>query len=165
MDYADTAALVRAARDQGSMPEVAAIAHSLKGVAGNIGARDLSVAAGKLEMGIKKETATEDLFEQFFCSLEKVLTSIRLFEDADSHSDNISHVLDSSSLSSLLAEIGRLLECDVAQAIGKVKELDEVEMPSVLEDDLARLQKAMGNCDIEEASRAIESLLVALKVR
>ncbi|MCB6540526.1 putative Multi-sensor hybrid histidine kinase [uncultured Desulfovibrio sp.] len=165
VDYADTAALVRAARDQGSMPEVAAIAHSLKGVAGNIGARDLSVAAGKLEMSIKKETATEDLFEQFFCSLEKVLTSIRLFEDADSHSDNISHVLDSSSLSSLLAEIGRLLECDVAQAIGKVKELDEVEMPSVLEDDLARLQKAMGNCDIEEASRAIESLLVALKVR
>ena len=58
-----------------------------------------------------------------------------------------------------------LPQCDVAQAIGKVKELDEVEMPSVLEDDLARLQKAMGNCDIEEASRAIESLLVALKVR
>ena len=68
-------------------------------------------------------------------------------------------------LSSLLSEISKLLECDVAQAFGKVRDLDGVEMPSALEDDLARLQKAMGNFDIEEASQAIESLLVALKVR
>ncbi|WP_298996592.1 response regulator [uncultured Desulfovibrio sp.] len=165
VDYADTATLVRAERDRGSMAAVASIAHSLKGVAGNIGAMELSRAAGKLEIGITRECVTEDLFEQFFCSLESVLTSIRLFEDADSHSDSESRLFDSSSLSSLLSEISKLLECDVAQAFGKVRDLDGVEMPSALEDDLARLQKAMGNFDIEEASQAIESLLVALKVR
>jgi len=165
VDYADTATLVRAERDRGSMAAVASIAHSLKGVAGNIGAMELSRAAGKLEIGITRECVTENLFEQFFCSLESVLTSIRLFEDADSHSDSESRLFDSSSLSSLLSEISKLLECDVAQAFGKVRDLDGVEMPSALEDDLARLQKAMGNFDIEEASQAIESLLVALKVR
>lgn len=164
VDYADTAALVRAERDRGSMAAVASIAHSLKGVAGNIGAMELSRAAGKLEMGIKRERVTDDLFKQFSCSLESVLTSIKFFECVDSRSDSESRLFDSSSLSSLLSEISKLLECDVAQAFARVKDMDGVAMPSALEDDLARLHKAMGNFDIEEASQAIESLLVALNV-
>lgn len=160
-DYGDALAMMRAERDRANMTEVASLAHSLKGVAGNIGAMDLSRAAGKLEMGIKNESVTEELFEQFSCSLENVLTSIRLFEAVDSHLAVDSHVPESSSLSSLLAEISRLLESDVPQAIAKVRDLDGVELPAALEDDFARLQKSVGNFDIEDASQAIERLLVA----
>jgi len=83
-DYRDAVPSIRSRMEDANFDEVARAAHTIKGVAGNIGARDLFDAADNLESALRKGEAREawklyDAFEERLGDVLSALTSIEEF--------------------------------------------------------------------------------------
>jgi PAS domain S-box-containing protein len=88
-DCADATSRIKSALDNGEHELAQRLVHTVKGVAGSIGALDLENAASELEaaVGQKATRGLEDLLSQFHMALNIVLDSIRNAVGVDSKSE------------------------------------------------------------------------------
>lgn len=70
-DYTSIAAVIKVALDKNDFDTAKKLAHTLKGVAGNLSADDIYHAAKKLELGISQKTTAQ--FDQLLADLDNVL--------------------------------------------------------------------------------------------
>jgi two-component system sensor histidine kinase/response regulator len=82
-DYPDTGNRISDLLGRNEPEEARRLAHSVKGVAGNLGAVTLSKAAGDLEAAILRETPdeTREALEQFAGELGEVIEALQIMED------------------------------------------------------------------------------------
>ncbi len=86
-DYQNSAAEIRLLLKREKYEEIRILAHTVKGVGGNIGAEKLYGAAAELEKGIREQRKDEypDLTEKLTDCLQQVLSSIKKMEEFSQH--------------------------------------------------------------------------------
>ncbi len=153
-------------------PETATrLAHTVKGVAGNIGAQDLHLAAAKLEAALKQAQAENitGLLDVFSESLDLVLKSITDLELRDPiakgarpSAQTDTQSMDSDRARSLLRKLREFLEEDDTRAVKSFEALREAFQAGVAEDELAILEKQIQGYAFEEALETLEEVTQAL---
>lgn len=131
------------------------LAHTLKGVSGNIGATSVQEAAKDLEAACKEEKPEEELLEL----LSKVETPLKEALDALDSFLSVEQETESSDadqipqeeLDKALSEIKELLEEDDADAVDKVEEIVGRLPAGPLRNDLRRVKEACEGYDFDEA--------------
>ena len=152
-------------------PETAnRLAHTIKGLAGNIGAKDLHLAATDLETTLRQDNS-ENLSERlddFSETLEIVLDSIAAFEIGGSGSPVIGHPAPSDTITmnrdhilSLLTELKELLVEDDTQAIRILEVLRKTHPAGIAEGDLGVLEQQISEYAFEEALETLSRVTAA----
>ncbi len=89
------------------------LAHTVKGVAGNIGAKDVQQAAAVVESGIKNETGKDIDFEKLEAVLSALIGNLKRADldlKEDTGSENSKTEIDPNMLKELLEELKPMLE-------------------------------------------------------
>jgi polar amino acid transport system substrate-binding protein len=142
-------------------PETATrLAHTVKGLAGNLGAQDLHRAAVNLEVALRKDP-TENIVERldaFSETLDLVLDSIAALElgqpDAAAailSAEQVSDSIDSNRVFFFLNELRQLLEKDDFRAVRSLEILKGALPAGMAGDELADLEKHIEGYAFEEA--------------
>jgi len=156
---------VKTALDNGDVESATRAAHTLKGVAGNIGATDLQEVAKDLEAELKleKTDALEPLFEAVQAELDRVLPGLSVLdEDEPDAADASGGEIDLEVITPLLAKLEDLLQDDDAEASDVLDELASRLKGAVVQPELKQLAKLIGQYDFEEALNVMTSLKASL---
>jgi len=140
-------------------------AHTLKGVAGNIGAKAVQEAAKELEAACKEKRAAEEieaLLEAVDVELSPVLAGLAAIDKNENKAGEGSEALDIEQFSLLLAKLRPLLEEDDTASAAMLDELHELPGIAVHASALKRLSKAVDEYDFEEALAVLENMLQTL---
>jgi two-component system, sensor histidine kinase and response regulator len=120
-------------------------AHTLKGVAGNIGAHDVQIAAQRLETacqeGLSRETV-DALLDDTLAALAPVLTGLAKLERA-SPPGRATTVADRAALAPLLERLQTLLQEDDTGAVEVIEALEPLLAGTTSAESLARIKRAM----------------------
>jgi CheY-like chemotaxis protein len=170
-NHSDVAHEIGNALDDDDPETATRLAHTVKGVAGNIGAQDLHLAAADLEAALR-QAQTENLsglLEAFSESLDLVLNSIADFElkDRDTaetqrSAQPVPESMDRDRVLSLLSQLREFLEEDDTRAVRTLETLREVLPAGIAEDKLTDLEKQIGGYDFEEALETLAEIAQAL---
>ncbi|MBF0481588.1 MAG: response regulator [Desulfovibrionaceae bacterium] len=161
---AQTAKQIQDALDAGDDQTAARLAHTIKSVAGNIGAEELSKAAGELEQAVKARDAraTQAGLATFASLLNQAVGSIQGIEDrlrphqaASSSSGPIGSPTALLVLP-LLAELEGCIETDLAQASLVMEKLREQLKTTTAQAAFAQLEDALDAFDTDRALSVVK---------
>ncbi len=152
-------------------PETATrLVHTVKGVSGNIGAQDLYLATVDLEAALGQDQ-TENitgLVNAFSEALDLVLNSIADLELKDPNAEGarrseqtIQESVDRGRVLSILSKLREFLEQDDFRAIRTMEVLREALPAGVAEDELADLEKHIGEYAFEKALESLAEIIQA----
>jgi len=135
-------------------------AHTLKGVAANIGAEAVRDQAGALEAAIKQGAATDDLLATVRATMSELVVTLSILDKSDGEvvESNRSDI-DISSFKPLLQELMALIEQDDADAIDF---LDTIKNQTTGANSIAgitRLEELLGEYDFEQATQALDKII------
>ena len=159
-NQAGAAKEIQAALEQGQMELAERIAHTAKGVSGNIAAESLHRAAANLDNALKEgdlDRAAE-LLPVFALELKMVISSITVLQDSEQHPGKKETEFDSSQAESLLSELEKLLEDDNASASSPLEQLSSMLRDTAHATLLERLNQHVGGYEFEEALDALHEL-------
>jgi len=157
-----TATALREALKRGSRDEATRLAHTLKAVAGNLGAKDLSEAAKLVESALKegkKEGALLDpLIDLMTASLGEVISGLEAWAASTGHGAAVpAGIMDAATFERLLGTLEMKLRDDDTAAIDVIDELAAGCAPD-LSRKLAALRKHAENYDFEAALAGLAGL-------
>ncbi|HHH44922.1 MAG TPA: response regulator [Gammaproteobacteria bacterium] len=158
---AGVADAVQAALEQGDQESAQRLAHTLKGVAGSIGADELQEAARQLDEAIKTDPASaRSQLDPLRRALALVMDALDTLHSStqktmDTASDE---PVDADALQQQLARLRSLLEDDDADAASVLDEIRE-QMPGAYRSlELERLENPVSQYDFEEALDVLDTL-------
>ncbi len=152
---------------QGDMETSRRLAHTIKGVSGNIGAKELHIASREVEAAIVQ--GDEDEFQRsldmFDDALKQVLESISGLEEkkegATLHKAE-TQPLDGAKIEPLLMELSGLLRRSDFRALECLEFLKAELKDSANQEDFLNLEASVGGFDFNAAHEALEKLALAL---
>lgn len=136
------------------------IIHTIKGVAGNLGANHLSACAGVIDKSLKAGNVMppEDALRKFQQALDEVMNSLRVL--AHEQPDNVlsERTVVMAAVSTLIHSIRAKLQNGDADVVGSLPELlqglrDKVDQPR-----LNALNKAVQSFDFEKAAQLLDEI-------
>ena len=143
-------------------PEAATrYAHTLKGVAGNIGAKDVQNTAKALESACRNGKDMEEievLLNKVALALSPVLAGLAVLDQTETKNTVQDQVLDTQKFKSHLVRLKDLLENDDADATDVVEELVELPGIEIHMSILKRLLQTIEEYDFEEALEELDKL-------
>ncbi|MGQ0711935.1 MAG: response regulator [Rhodoferax sp.] len=128
----DATAAARAALAAGDAVQAQRLAHTLKGLAGNIGAADLQEAAGALESAIKAGPGAAELETVLHAAEQRLQALCTALQPWVAASDPVAIAVDRSALAGVCRDLASLLADDDGQA------------GELLQEHAALLQQALG---------------------
>jgi PAS domain S-box-containing protein len=140
------------------------LAHTIKGVAGNIGAMDLYTAAQHLEAGIKEKgrSIADEMISETRSKLETVTTAIAdLIEHSSTQSretDDNSLLMDMVKITPLLKELEEYIQDDDTDALSVLEKLSPLVSGNGINNTLNSLEEALNDYDFDEALEQFEQL-------
>lgn len=139
------------------------LAHTLKGVAGNIGATQVQQAAEALEQAcINGQADLEELLQSIIDELESVINSLAALENTGISKVTAEQVdnkqVDNEQVDRLLSRLRELLEDDDADATEIIDELEELPTPAIDQALLKQLTRTVSEYDFEEALKVLVDL-------
>jgi len=161
--YRETPGQLRAALAAGEIDSIAQSAHTLKGIAGNIGARELRASASVLHEAARAQSpeAMETALAGFQDAWDRVIPAIEqlAFQKDDPPAYTAGEGID---LVTGLAELDRLLSTGSASATYYFRSIqDRFEHPE-LSGYMSRLQTHVENYDFDHARQVLAELSVSL---
>jgi len=140
------------------------LAHTLKGLAGNIGAQALNKASAKLENACKNKNEEElkVSLSETLKLLQEVLEDIKAFEQTSTPSIE-SQALNIEEVIVQLSNVSSLLEEGDTDALEELESLESSFKASEFEDLFTSILKELENYDFEAAAEKLEQLLEKLK--
>ena len=162
-NFADT---FNNARKSNDSHDAAIIAHSLKGVAGNLGMKEVHHAAFALESAVNENSDhIDDPLQDVVVALEPVLSGLKKMQKnlVVENSDG-DETIDLSRIAPLLTELGDCLSEDDIQSIDVAEKLKPflVNTPHVSLFD--HIRQAIDNYDFEQAENDFRELMSQLGV-
>jgi PAS domain S-box-containing protein len=143
-------------------PEAATrAAHTLKGVAGSIGAKAVQKAAGDLEAASKENVAIDKIegpLAEVVKALSPVIKGLAVLNDSSPQASVKGEVLDHEQLRVILSELRPLLEDDDTEAMEVVERLEELPGIGRHTSIIKRLSRAVGEYDFDEALEVFDKL-------
>jgi HPt (histidine-containing phosphotransfer) domain-containing protein len=127
-DYSDTADQIREALASGDREQAQRLAHTVKGVSGNIGAEELHERAGELESAIRHGVSDEieTLTNRFSETLSDIIDSLKILSMDAEESDEALVSLTLQPLATLPRElVGRMRDATISGDMDELMELLE----------------------------------------
>jgi len=145
------------------------LAHTLKGVSGNIGAMALHGVAQDLEAGLKQDkfSISESLLENTESVLHEVVSVVSSLESLEKGQKNslLQEVnYDPDAIAPLLRELLQFLEDDDTEAAEVVEKLKPYLTDSPVVQQLADLEINIGDYEFELAIKQLHEIVAALDV-
>lgn len=168
-DYGDATAQIKAALEKDDHELAQRLAHTVKGVGGNIGARDLTGPAGELEAAIKhqKTDGIDDLLVDFADALNMVITSLKNVVEVEAKTEKEkveSKTGDPQELFELLQELEPHLKKRKPKPCKEVMaEIKGINWPAEFNQELSQLEKLIGKYKFKNALPIHESLVEKIK--
>jgi PAS domain S-box-containing protein len=168
-DYSDATKQIKDALDKGNQELAQRLAHTVKGVAGNIGAKDLSGPAGELEAAIKHQKADEfeGLLSGFADALKVVLNSLKHaveVEDKTEKEKTVSEAADPKMLLELLLKLEPHLKKRKPKPCKEVLgEISGFSWPDEYLERIADLNKMVGKYKFKDAGDVLEGMIKRLR--
>ncbi len=164
-NYSNFKTQFRLAQQEDDSEAAIRCAHSLKGVAGNIGARGVQETAGALEQACRDHRPPEeieDLLSQVLTHLKPIVAGLDAF-DTESPAPQVPITGDPEQRNVLLSQLHELLEESDTEAVAvldQLRAMPDLEQHQLL---LKRLSKALEAYEFEEALRELDTLKRALE--
>ncbi|MGB1109470.1 MAG: PAS domain S-box protein [Gammaproteobacteria bacterium] len=150
---------------QGDLAECRRAAHTLKGLAGNIGASQLQSAALALETACEGEgadatNAIETALAELAPELVKVMEGLPplLAPKPDAGGEKTASNVDVEKLTALLKQLREQVEIDDVDAMETLDELDALGLGPELSQALKPIRRAVGDFDFEAAVESMAAL-------
>ena len=148
------------------------LAHSIKGVAGTVGAKRLSEISSQLESAIKNDRSDRipNLLDNFAIEVARVMTSLDAFIQneeagrtevtAGSGKPEIQHPkpLGTPGLKKLFQELSDLINKRDSDAIKRVAEIKTLLGPSHISSDFLNLERQINSFKFEQATKSLEQV-------
>ncbi|MBF0371472.1 MAG: transporter substrate-binding domain-containing protein [Magnetococcales bacterium] len=153
---------IRQALESGNLKTATRLAHTLKGLAGNLGATTLQESAALLEKGCAEQNKTEieAHLPTVLGALEEVLTGLAVLEEqVKEKTPSGPQPLDLSRIIPLLEILRTNLEAYDSEAGSDLEKLTPLVEGTSLEEEMARVTELMENYDLEEALVKVKSML------
>jgi two-component system sensor histidine kinase/response regulator len=150
-DYRDTASAVHAAVTGGRLEEAGRTAHTIRGVAGNIGARALFKTAGELELALKEGLmdAALQIYPTFEAAMTEVISGLASLDKSDAP------VADTGQGSSMEAEAA-LPDMETARGLASEMIRMLTEGDAEAGDLMERLREALAGGEFDEPLNILE---------
>ncbi len=139
-------------------------AHTLKGVAGNIGAKEVQQTAAALEAACKANSKTEEieqLLENVAEALSPMLAGLSLLEQPETAT--LPRTVDPEKRNALLSQLRVLLEDDDTEAVDVLEVLEEMSGSGDHTSVMRRLSAAISEYDFDQALAELDTLESVLK--
>ena len=134
------------------------LAHTVKGVAGTLGAGELAQVAGELEKKLKtgETTGLSASFHEFESHLNQVMHSIEKSQTGKNEKVDIGepsgrNPIDNAVVHPIIRELFDLMESDLVEALSRLEDLAEHLANSKLGEQFKLLENQMNNFDIPAA--------------
>ncbi len=167
LNQADTDKKIKEALGVKDMETAARIAHTIKGVAGNIGARQLYETASQLDTAIKEEAMNlvQTLVPQFSGNLGIVIRGIiELKKNSESTNKNKRPAMDTASIAKLLQELSALLKEADTTATDVVKKLTHAVCDDQGKALLSQMSNQIGGYEFDEARQTLKQICLVLNI-
>lgn len=144
--------------------------HSIKGMAGNLGASKLQMSAGDLELSIRQNATDkfQNLLDQFSQSLKITIEAIRpLVHQADMETSSTVYVtepLEKERIIILINEIARMISSDYGAAIDKIETLKSMLNNSRLSSLVQELTNYLDEFDEQSAINCLKKISTELEI-
>jgi len=171
--YKDVINEIKTSLRNSDIEQAVRLAHTVKGVSGNLGADGLFQAAGKLEKEIKQgnKDSMEPILNSFESHLLVVLESIENMQQQDDVNKQKTAPaldqdtpLDLSTVQPLLSELAVLLETDLIQAMDRMKVLEQYLNVSIVGDKFADLESYIEGFDTDNALKCLKNIAQILDI-
>ncbi|MGD9132482.1 MAG: response regulator [Desulfobacterales bacterium] len=147
------------------------LAHTVKGIAGTLGADALAQVAGELEKTLKtgETSGLSALLHEFESSLNQVMHSIEKSQTAKNEKVDINarsgkNPIDNAVVHPIITELFDLMESDLVEALRRLKDLAEHLANSKLGEQFSLLENQMDNFDIPAASDTLKAIAKELNL-
>ena len=156
---------LQAARARGAVDEMILLAHTMRGLAGNIGADKLGRLAGELEHGLRQQPADDErmaqLCQALSVALDGVLATIARHTGTPIPKPAAGAELDPAEL----ARLRELLRDDDASAVQVFDDLADALRNRLDPQAIDDLTRAIGSYDFEAAITLLDTLVATLPPR
>ncbi len=170
-DQADSPARIRTASERGEADSARRLAHTLKGLAGTIGARALNEAAQGLEDALKegRDDAVREQLETVAALLREVLDSISDVEppqdeQPETEQDAGGWPGSREEAGRLVTRLAELLEDSDSDAVQCLEQLEQVGVPGAARPGLGRVRNAVDRYDFVAALAQLQALADSLGI-
>lgn len=153
------------------METAARLAHTVKGVAGKLGAEELFLVAADLEKAIKaaEMDGLDGLIDTFEAHLNVVKGGIQELEDRDAAARQDESpvgeiAIDREVVKPLLVEMAELLESDLMEAMNRLEALEQHLRNSDVQEEFSQLSKCVEGFDTDGASVSLSNIAQKLGI-
>jgi two-component system, sensor histidine kinase and response regulator len=159
---------IRVALQSGEVETAARLAHTVKGVSGNLGGDALYRAAADVEKAIKEGAKDiEDPMAEFASKLKVVMGGIKVLEERlaaqqGSEKPSAKVEMDKEAVKLLLQEMAQLLESDLTEAMSRLEALRRHLAQSSADEEFKRLEKQVETFDTDGALESVKAIGKAL---
>ncbi len=165
----DAAQEIRAAFQSGNVETAGLLAHTVKGVSGNLGAEALYRAAAELEKAIKDgQENIAPLLAEFSSELMVVMDGIRTLQESRSGQEeprpSTEVPVDKEKVRLLLQEMSGFLESDLTEAMNRLEALRQGLSNSSVHKEFKRLEKQVEGFDTDGALKSLWAIASALDI-
>ena len=168
-EYPDTTGQIAKALDDGDMELARRLAHTVKGVAGNLGMEQLQPMAADLEHAVKEEDADRirESIELFDTALQRVVQSLRAVipePDEPEKGPEDGAPVDTGVLLALLDELKPHVKKRKPKPSKQVMEkISKIGCPAAVGGKIERLGKLIGKYKFKDAQPVLEALIGKLQ--
>jgi len=160
---------IKAALQVGDTETATLLAHTVKGVSGNLGGDNLYQAAAELEKAIKQGKKLDHVMAEFDSQLTVVIDGIRLIEERltaqkEPEDSGVEALVDREAVKTLLQEIAQLLESDLTEAMYRMEALNRHLANSSVKVEFKRLEKQIESFDMDTALKTVKTIAGKLEI-
>ena len=157
---ADAAAQIRAALEGGDAAVAGRIAHTVKGVAGNLGIAEVQAAAEKVERAIREKSSLPgNLQGELEAALQRAVQAIeQAFPAAPPAAIESPQPFDPERASAAIAKLKALIEANDGEAVDAFPELEQALAENADRSHLDGLRDALGDFDFEKAASLLAEI-------
>ena len=134
--------------------------HEIKGVTGNIGAKELFIILQEIDNYLKKNTTPpQELYSKFSKSLKIVIDSIKYFKTLQNEHKIKSEEYDKEKVLFLLTELLKSIENDISDADDIIEQLEPMLINTDKYDMFTVLAKNISNFELDGANKVINDII------
>jgi PAS domain S-box-containing protein len=168
--YSDSAAEVRRAFEKNDMDGAIFVVHSVMGVAGNLGAKELNEAAAKLQTSLTNGTQDEyeSLMSDFDNKMERVFNSLQRLEpeedeDMEDNETGFEQTAPEKLIEALIGLEPQLKARKPKGCAPIINEIMKLSWPETIDKDVKELEGLIGRYGFNEAQTLLKEILIGLK--
>jgi two-component system sensor histidine kinase/response regulator len=159
--YQDFDLQLESALSQPDKEPAVRLAHTIKGLAGNIGATALAAIAAKAESELHSDQRSDDTLDSLRAEAKKLLQQLDAI-DGDEPTRQTTATFDKAQAAQILQQLNAMLE-EYDVAVGDFLERNKASLGTAeLSTPLKSLEKAIADYDYEQAMQQLSNMLEKL---